>query len=143
MGEPPLDGAAAPVALPLDEVGAIRGGVSTCRRGVILRDANFLWCCDYMRNHIQGFGENPLVAQCEHPTNFSADEVFSTNVEFHRIGFIFRGWVEQYNIQLLAVRIWQSGGGWFAPVRHRTGVTLFAYFYSFCHDGHHEIGVTF
>ena len=29
MGEPPLNGAAAPVALPLDEVGAIRGGVST------------------------------------------------------------------------------------------------------------------
>lgn len=29
LGEPPLDGAAAPVALPLDEVGAIRGGVSS------------------------------------------------------------------------------------------------------------------
>lgn len=29
MDEPPLNGAPAPVALPLDEVGAIRGGVST------------------------------------------------------------------------------------------------------------------
>lgn len=28
MGEPPMEGASTPVALPLDEVGAIRGGVS-------------------------------------------------------------------------------------------------------------------
>lgn len=57
MEEPPLDGTAAPVALPLDEVGAIRGGVSTsyttrCGCRVLLR-----------RNGIQGFRGNQLGAQ--------------------------------------------------------------------------------